>query len=687
MFIIEFRMKHLYNDISKYLEQVDLIEYNITKNICKLIKNKKDKKIIYNNLFLLGINNKNNKTSLEILLENYEYNEILELINYDYKILDYKNNYETNLITKLLEYNFFYDKLNEILTDIIKNDILFKIKILSEVNVNNENFIDKIISIINLNENNYNIENNKKNNKIKINDLIEVIKTIYLLEKEDKFFLITKITKEIVNEEILKYIFSFINFKNFDIYPDENLMTCIDYLIINYNLEILNNIIDNINYIYFVNIDKNSILLLLEEFMNNKIDYLKLADLKKLIKLIFKILEKSNILNIKNNKNQNIFFIILKLIKIDYKVLSKYIKDQKIDIFDQDINGDNLFKIIKSKYNYKEIEYIFNNYHIKLKNKIDNNNNNIITKLYRANNINLNKLLIKSDIGIFTADVLHNILYTIIFLEKYKNLEIPYFFQNNNYFNNEKQLIELSNNDKYLNSLLRLYFFNFNFILPHIIIWKNKNNYFMDKNLLNWIINNKKIEFIYIKLSINLLNIENSRHANLIIIDNKNKIVERFEPYGEINYYNSIDLNNFIINNISNPINYQFKFIQSFPGFQTRSDDINVFNKTYGDPFGYCLAWCFLYLEIRMIINNNIKPIDVINNFVINQFKNDNIDNIYISFIRYYAVGLDSQKNELLKRYNIDPAVIYHNHIDNKKYSIIINKLNNELLNIIKNKN
>jgi hypothetical protein len=49
----------------------------------------------------------------------------------------------------------------------------------------------------------------------------------------------------------------------------------------------------------------------------------------------------------------------------------------------------------------------------------------------------LNKLLIKSDIGIFTADVLHNILYTIIFLEKYKNLEIPYFFQNNKYLNKE----------------------------------------------------------------------------------------------------------------------------------------------------------------------------------------------------------------------------------------------------------
>ncbi len=237
---------------------------------------------------------------------------------------------------------------------------------------------------------------------------------------------------------------------------------------------------------------------------------------------------------------------------------------------------------------------------------------------------------------------------------------------------------------------MRLYFFNFNFILPHIIIWKNKNNYFCDSNLLNWIINNKKIDFVYIKLSINLLNNQNSRHANIIIIDNKNNIVERFEPYGEINYYNSLDLNNFIVSNISQPLNYEYKFIQSFPGFQTRSDDVNVFNKTYGDPFGYCLAWCFLYLEIRLIINNNnnINPITVINNYIINKFKNDNIvDNIYISFIRYYAVGLDRQKNELLIKYNIDPALIYHNNIDSKKYSMIINKLNNELINIIKNKN
>jgi hypothetical protein len=680
-------MNLIYKDITKYLKQVDLIEYYITKNICTLIKNKNDKKVIYNNLFLLGINNKNKKTSLEILLENHEYNEIIELINYEYKILDYKNKNEVNFLTRLLEHDYFYNKINKILIN-IKDNIFFKIKLFTDLNIVKQNFIDKIISIINLNQDIYN-KTIIKNDKLNINNLLKIIKSIYLLGREDKFLLITKITREITNENILKYIFDYINLQNFDIYPDENLLTCVDYLILHNNLEILYNIIDNINYIYFVNIDTNSIIELLEKFISNDIDYSELPNLSKLIQLIFKIFEKSNITKIKNNKNQNIFFIILKLIKINYIILSKSLKDKHIDIFEQDINGESIFDIIKLKYNYKEIEYIFNNYQIKLKKNVKKEN--ILAKIYKINNIDLGKLLVKSDIGIFTADTIHNVLYTMIFLEKYKNLEIPYFFQNNKYFNKQNKLIQLSNNDKYINNYLKLYFINFNFILPHIVIWKNKNNYYFDVNLINWINKNKKTDFIYIKLSINLLNKQNTRHANIIIIDNRKKIVERFEPYGEINYYNSLDLNNFIIKNISEPIDYEFKFIQSFPGFQSRSDDLNALNKTYGDPFGYCLAWCFLYLEIRLIINNksDINPIDIINNYIINKFKNDNniIDNIYMSFIRYYAVGLDMQKNNILNKYGISPAILYHNIIDNKKYYDIIIRLNKELINIIKNKN
>jgi len=663
-------MKEIYNDIKKYLDQVDLIEYYITKNICKLIKNKKDKKIIYKNKFLLAINNKNNKTSLDILLENNENTIILDLIKDDYTILDFKNKNEINFLTKLLESNFFYDKFDNIFNNIIKDDDIFKLKILSDVNIDNNNFIDKIISIINSNSN---------ENIFTKTNIIEIIKLIYSLGKEDKLLLITKITRDITNEKILNYIFDNIKLINFDIYPDDNLLTCVDYLILHYNLEVLYKIIDNINYVYFININTNSLINLLQEFLNDD-NKLILPDLDKLIKLIFKILEKSNISKIKNNKNQNIFFVILKLIKIDYKILSNYLVQYDIDLFDQDIDGVSLFNIINKKYNSEEKQYIINNKKEK----------NLLTKIYKNDNYDLTKLLIQSNIGIFSSDIIHNILYTILFLEKYKNLGIPYFFQNNKYLNKQKILLDLSNNDKYISNYLKIYFYNFNLLLPHLIIWKNKNNYFIDPNLLIWIRNNNYNNFVYIKLSINLLNKENSRHANLIIIDNVNKIIERFEPYGEINYYNSIDLNNFIINVIAKPLNYKFKFIQSYPGFQTRSDDLNKFNKTYGDPFGYCLAWCFLYLEIKLLINNkNVNPIDIINNYIINKFKNNYaiVDNVYLTFIRYYAINLDKNKNMLLNRYKIDPSILYHNNIDNKKYMKIITKLNEELMNIIKNKN
>ena len=88
--------------IDKYLEQVDLIDYYITKNICKLIKDKNENKFIKSNLFLLSYNNKNKKNSLKLLLENNDYNIIKELIDYNSVILDYKTGTETNLLMMII---------------------------------------------------------------------------------------------------------------------------------------------------------------------------------------------------------------------------------------------------------------------------------------------------------------------------------------------------------------------------------------------------------------------------------------------------------------------------------------------------------------------------------------------------------------------------------------------------------
>ena len=56
--------------IDKCMEQIDMTDYYITKNILKIVSNKKNFEFIKSNIFLLSINNKNNKNALIILLEN-----------------------------------------------------------------------------------------------------------------------------------------------------------------------------------------------------------------------------------------------------------------------------------------------------------------------------------------------------------------------------------------------------------------------------------------------------------------------------------------------------------------------------------------------------------------------------------------------------------------------------------------
>ncbi len=150
-----------------------------------------------------------------------------------------------------------------------------------------------------------------------------------------------------------------------------------------------------------------------------------------------------------------------------------------------------------------------------------------------------------------------------------------------------------------------------------------------------------------------------------------------------------------ITERIAKTLNYEFVFVQPYPGFQTRSDEFNKLNKVYGDPGGYCLAWCLLYIETKMLIdiemssnknhdkNINTNPIDCINYYIINEFKKDfpelakdNQNNIYMEFIRFYAKKLDTEKNKLLKSMGIDPAILYNIDIIHDKYKNVINKLN-----------
>ena len=654
--------------IEKCLEKVNLVDIYLTKNILDLIKNNKNIEFLKLNIFLLSIINKNNKNSLILILESGNYKLIEDLINFDSNILNYKNTYENNLFKTLLGYDYFYNFISK---KILELDRDFIIKILTNTNNFGYNFIDDLIILLNTNIHFFNSKNIEDINiKTLVNNLINISKNIYLLDNEKNTLLINKLCLYIRNENYLIDIFKIYNINNFDVYPDLNLKICIDYLILNSNFKALTYLLDKINYIEFVNIDDNIIL-----------KFLEISNISLEIKseILLKIINKSNISKFKNNKNQNIFFWLISEYHLDKNIIINFV--DFIDIYEQDIDGNSIFDIIVQKYSKNDVEFIKNKFIKQIINK------NQINNIYKK--INLKNILIKSDTGIFTTNIIHNLLYTIRILKiNSKILTIPYFIQTLNYKSKQDLLLNMSNNEKNIINYLKSFYINYNSWLPHIILWKNKYNYWIDPNLNDFLKNSKSINFIYIKLSVYLLDNTNTRHANVIIVDNFNKIVERFEPYGEMIFNNSNDINQMIQTHIANPLQYKFLFVQPYPGFQSRSDEYARYNKTYGDPMGYCLAWSFLYLEIKMElfkIKSNINPIDFINWYIINKFSKDfkiddiNKTNKYILFIRYYARFLDSEKNKLINKFKLDPSLSYQDDIDIHFHNKIINNINNEL--------
>jgi hypothetical protein len=104
---------------------------------------------------------------------------------------------------------------------------------------------------------------------------------------------------------------------------------------------------------------------------------------------------------------------------------------------------------------------------------------------------------------------------------------------------------------------------------------------------------------------------------------------------------------------------------------------------------GFCLAWSFLYIDIKMeLFKNkiNMNPIDFINWYIINKFDKDfNIDqninktNKYILFIRFYSRYLDFKKNEIIKKFGLDPTLSYQNDLLQDYQSELIININNQL--------
>ena len=229
---------------------------------------------------------------------------------------------------------------------------------------------------------------------------------------------------------------------------------------------------------------------------------------------------------------------------------------------------------------------------------------------------------------------------------KYKNLYLPqYYGKHKVHWNNDiilpENLLEDYNN------------------FPWLIIWNNNTTFWIHPNLNNLINEHKnKYDYAFVILS---LRINDGLHATLIFYDFKRNIVERFDPYGNTTVMDR-DMDNILDEELT--WNTGLKYIAPsvyFPvsGFQTISDELNLINIKLGDFGGYCLAWCFWYVEHRML-NSKIDPIILVRK-TLNRFMEMNIKPS--EYIRNYANKININRFKFYKKHNISENIVSDENI------------------------
>jgi ankyrin repeat protein len=320
-------------------------------------------------------------------------------------------------------------------------------------------------------------------------------------------------------------------------------------------------------------------------------------------------------------------------------------------------------------------------------NRTDNDNNNMI---------NMPKIT-KSNRSLFNSDAIHNCIYTVILLNMRTNLMIPYQEDIP-----DKKINDLMNLDELsafrtpygiiIKQLLSLYTEYFYEMSPYLILWRDHNLWYHNKDLkiyIRKILNNKKIRFIMLKLT--LIPLENITHANVILYDKERNEAIRFDPYGPIDMNDEklldIELekllrNIFDLNKLKyiKPLDYM-----TDTKFQIVSNESNENNRKLGDPIGYCLAWTFWFIELRLD-NPNID-ISTLVKKSFNNILSDAVNsetNVMLDHIRNYASKLDKLKNQFLLDIGIAEDEIYNISYKDKSLDTIIKHINLSFNNIIK---
>ncbi len=366
----------------------------------------------------------------------------------------------------------------------------------------------------------------------------------------------------------------------------------------------------------------------------------------------------------------------------NWKNYNKILENKQLDVFVRNNSGKTPYDYIRPADMSSFLDMVANSYINQAQTKIGANIEAEVKRIVKEymfknkrsfpakkDNQILNKQLhfIESEYsqhGLFNSDIVHNMIYTVIILKKYPHVGIPY--QNFIYDKvfNDKML--QTHNDLFrtpeeviIADLVKTYTDTFYEIAPYLIIWRSASQYYVNKDLkfyLQKCLTDNRIRLIFCKLT--LVASSQGTHANIIIFDKKTGTLERFEPYGYVPYLDSANLDKFLESKFcsylkqylnKNKLTLKYidpKLLFGNVGFQTISSDTEATVRKLGDPAGYCLAWTFWYLEMRLS-NPDLTPRELIKqavSVIINKYHN----NGFLVFIRNYESKLYNIKNKFL---------------------------------------
>lgn len=173
-------------------------------------------------------------------------------------------------------------------------------------------------------------------------------------------------------------------------------------------------------------------------------------------------------------------------------------------------------------------------------------------------------------------------------------------------------------------------------------------------------------------------------HANILLWDVKNKIIERFEPYGkyhpkELNYNPKI-LDMLLFNKFK-IFDENIKYLSPYDflpivGFQILEITENNKCKRIGDPNGFCGVWCTWWVYQRMS-NPTILP-SILAIELIKQIKLDNYN--FKTVIRNFSSHITIMRDNVLKSNNID----INDWITSNYKQNVLENIERDLLKLIK---